>query len=246
MSELTLFYSGFSGDLEIKTKLSKSGDILVSLGDVVYILAKENSKESKNKGFNGLLAASIEVLEKDEKEDTFESGKHEVYVTEPGLYRIVSRDTSPASKKFQRWIFHEVLPAIRKYGSYPPPLQSNDSEIKTLALILQKNIDLVLKEIEQREILARQVQEHDNRINKLEVFISNDDGYITIQKRLDDLEIDMGQKHKEIVWGWCEKIRFEKNYDCRNSNTGDRFNTKYPVNVIDQSIGIVNELKNLS
>ena len=43
MSELTLFYSGFSGDLEIKTKLSKSGDILVSLGDVVYILAKENS-----------------------------------------------------------------------------------------------------------------------------------------------------------------------------------------------------------
>jgi prophage antirepressor-like protein len=245
MSELTLFYSGFSGDLEIRTKVSQNGDILISLLDVVHVLAKENSIVSnKTQAFNGLLVASIEVLEKDEQENTFdESGKHEVYVTEPGLYRIVSRDTSPASKKFQRWIFHEVLPSIRKYGSYPAPIQSESSELKTLVSLLQQNVQLLAKEIEHREALEKQVTEHDNRINKLEVIVSNDEGYMTIQNRLNDLEIDVD--NIKIIWAWCEKIRLEHNYDCKNSNIG-QFDTKYPIIVIDRAIGIVNGLKNLS
>lgn len=239
MSELKLFYSGFSGDLEIRTKASQNGDILISLLDVVHVLAKENSIVSnKTQAFNGLLAASIEVLEKDEKEDTFESGKHEVYVTEPGLYRIVSRDTSPASKRFQRWIFHEVLPSIRKYGSYPPPIQSESSELKTLVSLLQQNVQLLAKEIEHREALEKQVIEHDDRINKLEVIVSNDEGYMTIKNRLNDLEIDID--NIGLIWGWCEKIRLENNYDCKKNNIG-QFDTKYPIIVIDRAIGIVNE-----
>ncbi len=248
MSELTLFYSGLSGNLEIRT-IYRNEDILFSLPDVVHILAKENSTVSKVKGetqgFKGLLNASMEVLEEDEKEITFsESGDHEFYVTEPGLYRVVSRDTSPASKKFQRWIFHEVLPSIRRYGSYPSPLQSGNSELKNLVSLLQNNVGLLAKEIEHREALEKQVQEqfsnHDNRINnisnKLEEIILNDEGYITIQNRLNDLEIEM---EKLDIWAWCEKIRLENNHDCKKSSTGDRLDTKYPVNIIDQAIGIL-------
>lgn len=252
MSELTLSYSGFSGNLEIRT-IYRNDDILFSLPDVVHILAKENSAISKgkekNQGFKGLLNASMEALEEDEKEVTFsESGDHELYVTEPGLYRVVSRDTSPASKKFQRWIFHEVLPSIRRYGSYPSPLQPGDSELKTLVSLLQSNVGLLAIEIERREALEKQVQiqfeSHDNRINdisyKLEEIILSDDGYITIQNRLNDLEIDL---NKEDIWAWCEKIRFEKNYDCRKSNTGNRLDTKYPINIIDQAIGMLKSCK---
>jgi prophage antirepressor-like protein len=227
MFELTLSYSGLSGNLEIRT-IHRNEDILFSLPDVVRILAKENSTVSKDKGeiqgFKGLLNASMEALEEDEKEITFsESGDHEFYVTEPGLYRVVSRDTSPASKKFQRWIFHEVLPSIRRYGSYPSPLQSGNSELKTLVSLLQNNVGLLAKEIEHREALEKQVREqfanHDNRINdisnKLEEIISSDEGYITIQNRLNDLEIDMEQLD---IWAWCEKIRLENNHDCRKSS----------------------------
>ena len=244
MSELTLFYSGLSGSLEIKT-IYRNEDILFSLPDVVRILAKENSTVSKDKGkvqgFNGLLTASIDALDDDEKEVNFsESGNHDVYVTEPGLYRVVSRDTSPASKKFQRWIFHEVLPSIRRYGSYPSPLQSGDSELKTLVSLLQNNVGLLAKEIEHREALEKQVREHDNRINdisnKLEEILLSDDGYITIQNRLNDLEIDM---EKVDIWAWCEKIRLENSHDCRKSSTGDRLDTKYPINIIDQAIGML-------
>jgi len=248
MSELTLSYSGFSGNLEIRT-IYRNEDILFSLPDVVHILAKENSAESKgkekNQGFKGLLNASMEVLEEDEKEITFsESGDHEFYITEPGLYRVISRDTSSASKKFQRWIFHEVLPSIRRHGSYPPPLQSGDSELKTLVSLLQNNVGLLALEIERREALEKQVQvqfeNHDNRINdishKLEEIVSNDEGYITIQTRLNDLEINMDQT---LIWACCEKIRFENSYDCKKSHTGNRFDTKYPISIIDRAIGML-------
>ncbi len=41
-----------------------------------------------------------------------------VTVTEPGLYRLIFRSNKDEAKRFQTWVFHEVLPRIRKTGSY--------------------------------------------------------------------------------------------------------------------------------
>lgn len=39
-------------------------------------------------------------------------------VNEPGLYSLTFRSRKPEAKAFRRWIAHEVLPAIRRTGSY--------------------------------------------------------------------------------------------------------------------------------
>ena len=39
-------------------------------------------------------------------------------VNEPGLYTLIIRSNKPEARKFKRWITHEVLPSIRKTGSY--------------------------------------------------------------------------------------------------------------------------------
>ena len=39
-------------------------------------------------------------------------------VNEPGLYRLIFASRKPEAKKFQRWVYHEVLPSIRKTGTY--------------------------------------------------------------------------------------------------------------------------------
>lgn len=39
-------------------------------------------------------------------------------VTEPGLYRLIFISRKPEAAKFRRWVFHEVLPQIRRTGSY--------------------------------------------------------------------------------------------------------------------------------
>lgn len=44
-----------------------------------------------------------------------------LYVTEAGLYRLVFMSRKPDAKKFQRWIFHVVIPSIRERGYYALP-----------------------------------------------------------------------------------------------------------------------------
>jgi hypothetical protein len=39
-------------------------------------------------------------------------------VTEAGVYRLIMVSKKPFAKQFQRWLFHEVLPKIRRTGSY--------------------------------------------------------------------------------------------------------------------------------
>ncbi|WP_180024065.1 BRO family protein [Acinetobacter sp. YH1901134] len=40
------------------------------------------------------------------------------FVNEPNLYRIIFRSNKPEALSFQNWVFSEVLPTIRKTGSY--------------------------------------------------------------------------------------------------------------------------------
>ncbi|CAA0147399.1 Bro-N domain-containing protein [Acinetobacter baumannii] len=40
------------------------------------------------------------------------------FINEENLYRIVFRSTKPEALNFQNWVFSEVLPTIRKTGSY--------------------------------------------------------------------------------------------------------------------------------
>ena len=39
-------------------------------------------------------------------------------VNEPGLYNVILQSAKPEAKNFKRWVTHEVLPSIRKSGTY--------------------------------------------------------------------------------------------------------------------------------
>lgn len=45
-------------------------------------------------------------------------GRIPLIISEPGLYKMIMRSRKPEAKEFQRWVTHEVLPAIRKHGIY--------------------------------------------------------------------------------------------------------------------------------
>lgn len=40
------------------------------------------------------------------------------FIPEPDVYRLVVRSALPTAKVFEKWVFEEVLPAIRKTGGY--------------------------------------------------------------------------------------------------------------------------------
>lgn len=42
-----------------------------------------------------------------------------IIVSESGMYRLIMRSNKPAAERFQDWVTEEVLPTIRREGSYP-------------------------------------------------------------------------------------------------------------------------------
>lgn len=65
---------------------------------------------------------AVAGLDDDEKliRKLFVSGQNRemLFVTESGLYALIIRSNKPMARKFRRWITGEVLPALRKYGTY--------------------------------------------------------------------------------------------------------------------------------
>ncbi|MDD2267452.1 BRO family protein [Sulfuricurvum sp.] len=65
---------------------------------------------------------SLSKLDDDEKGtqtlSTLGGNQKMAVITESGLYTLVLRSNKPEAKTFKRWVTHEVLPAIRRTGSY--------------------------------------------------------------------------------------------------------------------------------
>ena len=66
---------------------------------------------------------AVARLDDDEKNtvvltDGIRGNPQKIIVNEPGLYTLILGSRKPEAKAFKRWITHEVIPAIRKYGGY--------------------------------------------------------------------------------------------------------------------------------
>lgn len=57
------------------------------------------------------------------KHSTLISGKIQKinYILEGDLYRLITHSKLKSAEKFERWVFDEVLPSIRKHGAYMTP-----------------------------------------------------------------------------------------------------------------------------
>lgn len=63
------------------------------------------------------------------------------FISEGNLYRLIVHSKLPAAERFERWVFDEVLPAIRKQGMYAPDLTD------TIAKIVSATVAETIKQI---------------------------------------------------------------------------------------------------
>ena len=64
-----------------------------------------------------------------------------VVVNEAGLYSLIFGSKLPSAKKFKKWVTSEVLPAIRKNGSYGRQLPQNPMELLELHYEAIRHVD---------------------------------------------------------------------------------------------------------
>lgn len=73
-----------------------------------------------------------------------------LYVNESNLYKTIFQSRKEAAERFTDWVTSEVLPAIRKTGSYHP--MSTDEKIQVLAqgnIELNKKVDNLNKDLQE-------------------------------------------------------------------------------------------------
>ena len=103
----------------------------------------------------GLDRTALRKLDEDEKGvDTIHTpgGDQQVTtVSEAGFYKLVLKSRKPEAKAFQRWVTHEVLPAIRRDGAYvASDGTEDDATLMARALIAaQRTIERNRREIDE-------------------------------------------------------------------------------------------------
>lgn len=124
MSDLEIFKNEEFG--EIRTVM-KDGEPMFCLVDICKAL--EISNPSK-------VAQRLD----DDERTKFELGRagETNFITESGLYAVILRSDKPNARKFRKWITSEVLPSIRKTGSYGKPMTT----AQKIQLLAQGNDEL--------------------------------------------------------------------------------------------------------
>ena len=95
-------------------------------------------------GYADTFGALKKHVDEEDKQNcqsnSFESPRGLTIINESGLYSLVLSSKLPTAKQFKRWVTSEVLPAIRKHGTYMTP-QTLGEALKnpdTLIEILQR------------------------------------------------------------------------------------------------------------
>jgi prophage antirepressor-like protein len=134
MNELQIFNSGEFG--EIRT---------IEIDGKPYFVGTDVAKAL---GYSNPRKAILDHCKGVTKRDTpTSSGIQSMsYINEGDLYRLIIKSKLPSAEKFESWVMDEVLPIIRKTGSYQKPLTT----------------------VEQIQVIATGFLDHEERLNRLE------------------------------------------------------------------------------
>lgn len=151
MNELQIFNSPEFGDIRT-----------VEIDGKPYFAGTDVAKALGYKDTVNALKQHCRGVVKHHLTDSLGRSQEASFISEGDLYRLIMKSKLPSAEKFESWVMDEILPTIRKTGSYQKPL--------TVA--------------EQIQLLAQGTADHEERIEKLENTMTIDYGQ---QKYLGDL-----------------------------------------------------------
>ncbi|MCO5496089.1 MULTISPECIES: phage antirepressor KilAC domain-containing protein [Enterococcus] len=131
--------------------------------DVAGVLGYSNTKDA--------LSRHVDSEDKTGSRITTSGQSREMtIINESGLYSLILKSKLPNAKKFKRWVTSEVLPTIRKTGSYTNVPKSFAQALRLAADLEEKN-----------QLLEQQIAEYEPKISYLDMILSSTDTVATSQ-----------------------------------------------------------------
>lgn len=192
MNELQLF--NFENN-QVRTLLINDEPWFVGK-DVAQILGYSNPRDALSKHVDDEDKNSVAIR------DGNKGNPNQTVINESGVYALVFGSKLPSAKRFKHWVTSEVLPQIRKAGSYASQ-QLTSEELMAKALI------------EANSVLARQskqLEEQKPKVLFADSVIASKGSILVreLAKLIKQNGYDIGEKK---LYRWLR----EKGYICKNS-----------------------------
>lgn len=156
----------------------ENGEPLILANDAAVALGYSNPSKAINDHCKGVTKRYTPTSSGDQLMN---------YIPESDLYRLIFRSKLPSAEKFETWVTSEVLPQIRKTGSYTKPL-SQDQQLLQLAqgvIRLTQERDAAIKEKayindKRTATLMNKASQDAKRIKKLEDQLQDQGDYLSV------------------------------------------------------------------
>ena len=228
----------------VRTSIGQGGEPLFCLKDVCDILELSNNRMVINRIDEPCVSTIYTWVQTGIKTDGTPAMRSTptAFITEAGLYQAIGQSRKPAAKRFMNWIFSEVIPSIRRTGSYS---LENDTSLSLQTRVLinhERQILGVKKEVsELRELEAAHYKELSERADiaqhRQELII--EEGYHTVFQYAHFMGVDTNTIDTNHLGRVASKICREMGIPTGKYPDGKYMINTYPYKVLNQ---VFNEL----
>ena len=143
---------------------------LFMASDLCQVLEYKNGKDTINRLFDDGVVKCYPIVDKLGREQNAK------FLTESQMYKLIMRSNAKNAEAFQDWVCNEVLPSIRKTGSYSQkPLTQIEILQSSVAILAEQEKKISLLENKTDDLYKEQLKVKHN-INRL----LNNDNYMTL------------------------------------------------------------------
>ena len=239
MQELQIFKNEKFGEVRIEVV---NGKELFCASDVANCLGYKNPRKAISDHCKWVTKCDILT----------NGGKQKVnFIPESDIYRLIVRSDLKEAEVFEKWLFEEVLPTIRKTGGI---VTNEDMFVNTYLPFADDNTKLMFKNTletvrKQNEIIAKQQEE---LIHKEDVIIGlvEDIDLSTKRQRITQI-VRHNSKNYQDRYNLLYK-EFEKKYHCdlgvrlENYNNKNKPKMKNRMDYIDRVMNKIPQLYELT
>ena len=137
--QLQVFNHEQFGDVRI---IEEDGRVLFCGKDVAKALGYENPRDAIRRHCRGVVKRDGVSKTTNQHGVTTEQVTQMSFIPEGDLYRMITHSKLPAAERFEKWVFDEVLPTIRKTGGYGQPV-----DMELLTQVIAQTVRITVTEL---------------------------------------------------------------------------------------------------
>lgn len=156
MNDLKIFECEEFGAVRLTDILGKT---YFSASDVAKALGYSNPRAAIIRHCKGVMKRDWVSISKNQHGKETEQINQMSFIPEGDVYRLIVRSKLPTAERFERWVFDEVLPSIRRHGAYAKEelLDNPDLFIEVLKELKNERVNnqkLKLENLKQKQIIG--------------------------------------------------------------------------------------------